>query len=154
MDFPHRKPEDWTLLLKFVHPSNRDQHDSLNERNVEALLPWFHDMGMTWMMKPCDDLCSQMFDPKRVNAPVSGCTSFADADRAWVNEIIRCVGMIEMAAQYGLCKTLKSSLRAFSVALRLNPGILAWPDFRDAIEPVLQMDPLLDAQNEDCQMTP
>eukprot|EP00541_Cyclophora_tenuis_P011956 CAMPEP_0116554514 /NCGR_PEP_ID=MMETSP0397-20121206/7635_1 /TAXON_ID=216820 /ORGANISM="Cyclophora tenuis, Strain ECT3854" /LENGTH=188 /DNA_ID=CAMNT_0004079685 /DNA_START=316 /DNA_END=879 /DNA_ORIENTATION=- len=53
MEFPHRKPEDWTLLLQFVHPSNRDQHHSLNERNVEALLPWFHDMGMTWMMKPC-----------------------------------------------------------------------------------------------------
>mmetsp|Transcript_18646 Transcript_18646/g.31839 ORF Transcript_18646/g.31839 Transcript_18646/m.31839 type:complete len:197 (-) Transcript_18646:2-592(-) len=49
LDFPDRNPEDWVLLLSFVGPANK-RYQNLTEHNVQVLLPWFHDMGMTWMM--------------------------------------------------------------------------------------------------------
>ena len=55
VEFPDKDPEGWTHFYNFICPGNVAVIDS---KNVQHLLPWFHQCLMETALKKCDEFLS------------------------------------------------------------------------------------------------
>lgn len=63
IEFPDKDPEEWKLFYPFLEPRSVSTADlvSINKENAKAILPWFHEFGMTKLLHESDQqLCSSL----------------------------------------------------------------------------------------------
>lgn len=64
--FPDKCPQQWLMFAAFLEPRSIRSLCSpqLNSSNVETLIPWFHEFGVSSMLQECDMLYADMKMPQ------------------------------------------------------------------------------------------
>ena len=63
IEFPDKDPAEWKLVYPFLEPRSLSTADlvSITKENAKAILPWFHEFGMTRLLHESDEqLCSSL----------------------------------------------------------------------------------------------
>lgn len=60
IEFPDEDPNEWELFASFLEPFSQTK---ITKFNVVTLIPWFHKLGVTSMLKECDQVYVDMVVP-------------------------------------------------------------------------------------------
>ena len=136
IDIPNRDPQEWRLVASILRPSNFIRgKPCITEHNVDMLLPWFHDLQATSLIKQCDWVYSQMINISNANS-----RNYNQVQQSF--HLSHCLAIMEKAQQYCLHDALESGLHCLVQCVRNQPEVLACPEFCNAIRPFLYFDPL------------
>lgn len=125
IEFPDKDPEEWKLVYSFLEPRALSTAVGvrITKDNAKALLPWFHEFGMTAMLKESDErLWSSLLLFKKSYAPACHRTL---NDRR--NALMEIVGWTETADTYGLPRTHTAMMKELKVAVKNYPELVTKP---------------------------
>jgi hypothetical protein len=122
IDFPDKNPEEWKLFYPFLEPRSVSTANSveITKENAKAILPWFHEFGMTKLLGEGDEkLWSSLLLFKHDYYPSDHRT--LDQRK---NTLMEIVGWTQIADTYGLPRTREAMVKELKKAVTEYPELI------------------------------
>lgn len=121
IEFPDKNPEEWKLFYPFLEPRSMSTADcvKITKENAKAILPWFHEFGMTKLLNESDEkLWSSLLLVKHTYYPSDYRT--LEQRKAALLDI---VAWTQTADTYGLPRTRNAMMQELQKAVMEYPEL-------------------------------
>lgn len=126
IEFPDKDPDEWELFVSFLEPFTTAE---ITNSNVEVLVPWFHEFGITTMLNKCDCVFHDKSFPGGKKPLWTFILTNIDKklSRSELHvartEVERLANICNFSVIYGLASTLKKAQRCLCRIVGFNKGI-------------------------------
>jgi BTB/POZ domain len=121
IEFPDKNPDEWKLFYPFLEPRSVSTADSvkITKENAKAILPWFHEFGMTKLLNESDEkLWSSLLLFKHSYYP----SDYRTLDQR-KTALLEIVGWTQTADTYGLPRTRDAMMQELQKAVMEYPEL-------------------------------
>mmetsp|Transcript_18936 Transcript_18936/g.28050 ORF Transcript_18936/g.28050 Transcript_18936/m.28050 type:complete len:420 (-) Transcript_18936:141-1400(-) len=133
IEFPDKNPAEWKLVYPFLEPRSLSTAEAvkITKDNAKSIIPWFHEFGMSKLLKEADDrLWSSLLLFKHGCYP-SDHRTLSDRKRV-LSEILQ---WMETSDRYELPKTRAAMVKELKKALTDFPELIT----RDLLQQMMPM---------------
>jgi hypothetical protein len=116
--FSDGDPEEWVRFFRYLEPRSlfTTKTFQVNEEDAKALLPWFHQFGMTNLLQECDERLSSS-SPKFSDDDLND----VEHQRSTMMEILK---WADTATIYDLSETLDAMMKELEKAVNSFPEMI------------------------------